>query len=50
MEEKKPEIKEQKKLTDQEIIQLYNKAKDNTLHFFKKLQNLKMNYPELIQS
>ena len=36
MEEKKPEIKEQKKLTDQEIIQLYNKAKRQYTAFFQK--------------
>ena len=36
MEEKKPEIKEQKKLTDQEIIQSYNKAKRQYTAFFQK--------------
>ena len=36
MEEKKHEIKEQKKLTDQEIIQLYNKAKRQYTAFFQK--------------
>ena len=36
MEEKKPEIKEPKKLTDQEIISLYNKAKRQYTAFFQK--------------
>ena len=34
MEDKKSEIKEPKKLTDQEIITLYNKAKRQYTAFF----------------
>ena len=36
MEDKKSEIKEPKKLTDQEIIALYNKAKRQYTAFFQK--------------
>ena len=36
MEDKKSEIKEPKKLTDQEIITLYNKAKRQYTAFFQK--------------